>query len=271
MNPAAEMAARIGTAKLADAAADADHNHKLVEQTFLEEFPRTSDQKRPIERLDNLLLRISHHLDYETSERATIYHRLVAIDSLTKRIEGQTKRRALRAFARFLVAICIGVAGTLAWQSYGEPIKQTVATRAPELGWSPETKQMIASWVQQLGWMKSPADPEITTAQPSALQTTQAITTAQSAPETVAPTAPVAPSLDAEKVQQITVDLAALRQTVKQLAAGQDQMSRDIEKLQAADVEILLRIPTSPPQTPAAPARKPIPALPSSRASIPAR
>src|SRR5690349_22875433 len=50
-----------------------------------------------------------------------------------------------RRFARFLLAICIGVAGTLAWQSYGDATKQIIATRAPELGWSPESKQMIAS------------------------------------------------------------------------------------------------------------------------------
>ena len=247
MNPTDEMAAKIETANI----------------------PGTSDQKRPVEHLDNLLWRVSHHLDYENSERATIYYRLVAIDNLAKRIERQTKRRASRVFVLFLVAICIGVAGTLAWQSYGEAIKQTIATRAPELGRSPEAKQMIASWVQHLGWMKPPAGPEITTAQPSVLQTTQATTVAQSALETVAPNVPVAPSLDAEKVPQITLDLAALRQAVEQLAGGQDQMSRKIDMLKAADVEILQRIPASPPQTLAVPARKPISVLPSSRTSIP--
>ena len=271
MTPADEVVANIKTAKLADAVASSDHDHKLDERTSVENLQRTSDQK-PVERLDNLLFRISHHLDYETSERATIYHRLVAIDSLTKRIESQTKRRASRAFVRFLVAICIGVAGTLAWQSCGEPIKQTIATRAPELGWSPETKQTIASWTQHLGSMKPLADSDITAAQPSVPHATQTTTIAQSAPEAVAPKVPVVPSLDTEKVQQITLDLAALRQSVEQLAAGQEQMSREIEKLQAADAEILLRIPTPPPpQTPAASPRKPIPTPPSSRASIPVR
>ena len=84
MTPADEMAASVETAKLTDAVAGSDHDHKPDERTTFEDLQRTSDQKRPVERLDNLLLRISHHLDYETSERATIYHRLVAIDSLTK-------------------------------------------------------------------------------------------------------------------------------------------------------------------------------------------
>jgi hypothetical protein len=45
-----------------------------------------------------------------------------------------------RGFIRYLVAICIGVAATLAWQSYGEAAKQIIATRAPEMGWSPDSK-----------------------------------------------------------------------------------------------------------------------------------
>jgi hypothetical protein len=136
--------------------------------------------------------------------------------------------------------------------------KQIIATRAPELGWSPEAKQMIASWVQQLGWTK-----------PSAPVMLRAAPVAQTAPETVVPKAPAASSLDLQQGQQIALHLAALRQTVEQIAAGQDKMVRDINKLLVADVELLLKIPAPPPQPPAAPARKPIPAPPPSRAPIP--
>ena len=55
-------------------------------------------------------------------------------------IENAMKKRGSRRFRRYLVAILIGVAATLAWQSYGESAKQIIATRAPELGWSPEAK-----------------------------------------------------------------------------------------------------------------------------------
>ncbi len=63
-------------------------------------------------------------------------------------------RRASRALVRYLIAIWIGVAGTLAWQSYGEAAKQMIAANAPELGWSPEAQQMIAGWVEALGWTR---------------------------------------------------------------------------------------------------------------------
>jgi hypothetical protein len=64
--------------------------------------------------------------------------------------------------------------------------------------------------------------------------------------------------------------LADVRATVQQLAASQDQMMREVDRLQATDEEILAKIPTPPPKRPAAPARKPTPiGPPSSRAPIP--
>lgn len=223
----------------------------------LEDFQNTSNQQM-LEDLQNLLLRIDHHLDYETTERSAIYHRLVAI-------EGGVKKRGSRGFVRYLLAICIGVAATLAWQFYGEATKQIIATRAPELGWSPETKQMIASWVEQLGWTKLPAGPGISAVQSSVPETLQAAPVAQTAPAAVAPSAPAAPSIDSEQLHQIAVDLGGLRQIVERLTAGQDQMGREVDRLQGAVAEILVKIPEPPPPLPiAAPTRKPKSIAPSS-------
>jgi hypothetical protein len=66
-------------------------------------------------------------------------------------------------------------------------------------------------------------------------------------------------------------DLAAVRQSVEQLAAGQEQMARDIAKLQTAGQDIRRRISVLPPA--AATAHKPVPppqpALQSSVAPLP--
>ena len=71
--------------------------------------------------------------------------------------------------------------------------------------------------------------------------------------------------------QAVERHLADVRATVEQLFANQDEMAREIEKLQAANQEILEKIPTPPPKRPA-PARKPIPTSPSrSQAPIPPR
>ena len=96
-------------------------------------------------------------------------------------------RRPSRGFSRYTLAICIGVAATLAWQSYGQATKQIIATRAPDLGWSPEAKQTIADWVEQLGWTKLPTSRE-TAAAP---ETAQVATVEQTAPNKFAAKAPV--------------------------------------------------------------------------------
>jgi hypothetical protein len=126
---------------------------------------------------------------------------------------------------------------------------------------------MIANWVQQQGWTKPSA--ESTAVQSSLPETPQAAPVAQTAPAAVAPSMPIAPSIDPEQVHQIALDLAALRQTAEQLAAGQDQMAREVDRLQAADVEILAKIPSLPSQPPAAPHRPTPIAPPSSRAPMP--
>jgi len=256
MNPAEE---EIATIEPSDDGVAGSHDVLRLRAT-LNNHQRLSLQSKPAEDLHNLIAKIDRHLDHETSERTTIYDRFRAIDGQMKELESQTKRRAPGVFGRYLVAICIGVAGTLAWQPYAEATKQVIATRAPELGWSPEAKQMIAGWVQQLGWTKPPAGPESTAVQPS-VQKMQVATVAEIVPAQ----APAAPSLDPEQVQQITRSLTALQQTVERLAATQDQMAREITRLQAAEVEILLKLPAPPPpQPPAAPARKPIATAPSS-------
>ena len=249
MNPADEEAAK------PDAASFGGEPDQQL-RTILENLQRVGqrspvEEDEPVER-DDHRSGFTSRLDQEASECKAIFDHLVAIES-------EMKRRGSRGFARFLLAVLIGVAATLAWQSYGDAAKQVIATRAPELGWSPETKQMIASWT--LGWTKAPAGSE-----------KRALPVAQ--------TAPAAPSLDAEKVQQMTQSLAALRQTVEQLAAGQDQMTRVIGRLETAVTELIVKMPEPPPQPPAAPARKPpasssssrVPtAPPSSRAPIPPR
>ena len=224
MNPADEEAAKIEPterqiARAVVAPAVASSNDKLYEQLRHE-----------------LLSVLGDRLDHESLEQKAIYDRLVAIET-------QTKRRGSRGFVRFLLAICIGVAATLAWQSYGDAAKQVIATRAPELGWSPDAKQMIASWVQQLGWTKPPAGPENAAVRPSALETPQAAPVAQTAPENVAPKAPAALSLDPEQMQQLTRSLTTLQQIVLQLAAGQDRMAREMARLEADLVDILVKAP----------------------------
>ena len=241
MNPADEEAAKIVRTEWPSSGAVAGSIDKFAEQVRGSFDALVHPSAPPKPELNDLLSRITHHLDDEASERKAIHYRLLAI-------ENEMKRRAPRGFARYLLAICIAVAATLAWQSYGNAAKQVIATNAPELGWSPEAKQMIASWTHS--WTKPSAGSE----------------NAQTAPENGAPKARAAVSLDPDQLQQITGSLTTLRQTVEQLAAGQDQMTRVMGRLETAVTELIVKMPEPPPQPAAAPARKPTPAPPTARA-----
>jgi hypothetical protein len=138
-------------------------------------------------------------------------------------------KRAFRAVARFLITFCIGVAATLAWQSYGDVAREKIANLHPQLGWlAPQTAPI-----------------------------------AQTAPNMV-----VSGALSPEQLQlKATQDsVAAVRQSVDQLAAqfaaGQQQTAGDIANLRAAHQDILHKISAPPPRLAAPPARKPVPLPP---------
>lgn len=190
-------------------------------------------------------------------------------------------RRARRAFTRYLIAICIGIAATLTWQAYGDVVKQTVATKAPEFGWSPEIQQLIAATLQQFGWTRS-AELESGASPPSAAEPAQQAPFAQASFDPAGFKPATSPSPTLEQVQQIASDLTTLKQAITQLSGNQDQMARDIVRVQAMDQEVLdkvsankiaasnpvnnkvvaSKVPAPPPQTAAMPAHKRPPASP---------
>ena len=151
--------------------------------------------------------------------------------------ESSLDKRASRGFVRFLMIFSIGVAATLAWQSYGEAAREMVAKSSPQLRWlAPQS---------------------------------------QTAPDMVAATARATPSPDVEQLKAMSLGLAVVRQSVDQLAAAQQQMTDEIAKLQATEQEILDKV-SAPPRPTAAPAPTPArksapPALPPSSQGPPAR
>jgi hypothetical protein len=145
-------------------------------------------------------------------------------------------KRASGGFARFLIIFCIGVAATLVWQSYGDVAREVIASSSPQLRWL--APQAVA----------------------------------QTAPDMVAPTAPATPSPDVQQFKAMSLGLAAVRQSVEQLAAAQQQMTDEIAKLQATEQEILEKVSGPPrPVAAPAPARKSAPPPPSSSQGPPAR
>jgi uncharacterized membrane protein len=126
-----------------------------------------------------------------------------------------SSKRSSRRLVRFLITFCLGVAATLAWQSYGNVAREMIANSSPVLGW-------LAP---------------------------QAASLAQVAPDQVTP---AAPSLDLQQLKLMSLDLSAVRQSVDQLATQHQQiqqMAGDIATMQAAQQAILRKVamPAPPP------------------------
>jgi hypothetical protein len=179
-------------------------------------------------------------------------------------------RRTSGSLARFLVAACVGVATTLTWQSYGGAVKQMIANAIPRL-----------TWLLVQGAKNPPAGRDTAIEQPSApavqasaprAASAQAGAVASTASETVTSTAPAAPSPGLrQQLETMEQDLAAVRQSVEELAAGQEQMARDIAKLHTAGQDTRRRtaLPPAAAITPRKPVPPPQPALQSSTAPLP--
>ncbi len=158
-------------------------------------------------------------------------------------------RRGLRALVRYLIAICVGIGGTLAWQYYGETAKQLAANWAAQPGWSLAWLPFWEPVKQTSPAMAAEPQPAVPSSAPNA----QTAAAAQSAPQTVGQTGPTTASPDLERLDALTISLDAIRERVELLAAGQEQMASDIAKLKASDQEVRQKISAAlrPPPTPA--------------------
>jgi len=152
-------------------------------------------------------------------------------------------RRASRALLRFLIACGVGVAATLAWQSYGDAARQTVATWGEQNGLS-------MAWLRSEG-AAAPSSPR------GPASSSESARAPQPAPES-------APGLSAADVQQLKTmtlgvvsTLTAMRERIDQLGSAQLQTANDVAKLQAAEQEIRQKISAIPARPPAPPPSKP--------------
>lgn len=167
-------------------------------------------------------------------------------------------RRPAGGFARFLVATAIGVAVTIGWQAYGEEAREMLATFAPRLlAASPVQAQSVSA-------DETPVPAPVQAAAEAAPEKPASVADTTAAPQTAAPVqaasaAPAQAAAFAELtplIEGMSREIASLRQTIEQLKAGQQQMSRDLAKAvdKAVEQESRRRIAaTAPPSRPVAP------------------
>lgn len=145
------------------------------------------------------------------------------------------RRRTSRSFARYSVVFLIGILATLAFQSYGDKAMEMVRTEVPSL-----------AWLLPVSTAKPPA--------------------AASSPQ-------LAQQFEAGLAQQLGLGLAVVRRSVEQLtvkvdqlAAQRDEMTKNIETMQAVEQEISQKLSSLPQSRAVAPRKPPQPTAQSSAA-----
>ncbi len=177
-------------------------------------------------------------------------------------VESKRGRWASRFAVAFIFALLSAV-GAEAWQRYGDRAQAAIAMAAPLLGLS---------------------SLQATSAPPSAPAVAEAAPDQAAAPtETATPTTDTAASApaaadQAQLIQSLTRDLAAMGQQVEQLKAriaelkaGQEQLAHATEvkasEAKAFEQSMRAKVSALPPHPPAAPVKKPKPYVPPVQAS----
>ena len=181
------------------------------------------------------------------------------------------RRRA--GVGRFVFAVGLGVAATLAWQSYGEAGRQLLAAHVPALAGVLMVSQAPASQPAA-----APADDAATTQPVAAGETAApagpalASAPADASPPAAAPHAAMPVPVDlTPQIEAMARDLAALRESMARLVASQDETAKILAKLRADEeakpvpapkprpVAVRRPPPAAPAPAPAAPIGRPAP------------
>jgi hypothetical protein len=148
----------------------------------------------------------------------------------------------------------------MAWRSYGDAAREMIANSYPQLGWLAPQAEPVAQNVRETTALVAPAMPFLDPQQLNAMSldldaVRQSIdriaTTITAIQEQMSRGAdPIANSIVANQEQ--------IARSVDQLTAGQEQMTREITKLQAVEQYVLYKNADPQPRPAAAPVPKPV-------------
>lgn len=189
-------------------------------------------------------------------------------DSVGKILNAEPRAKLARGAVGLIV--CGGIVAAAAWHSYGEEATQRLSHLVPQFlaGTTAPTQSADAAESQdttsQIPASEPAADPA--PAQDTAAATPAPATPAEPATAAATPAAETAPTQAAltpeltQSIETMAREIASLKQTVEQLQAGQQQLSRDVAKATEQEAR----------RKPAAQAAKPAAAPRPQRTSAPA-
>jgi len=164
------------------------------------------------------------------------------------------RKRASRTLSRFVMTFCIGVAATLAWQSYGDAAREMIANSYPLLGWLGPQAEPVAQNTPDMIALAAPAAPSLDQQLNAMSIDLEAV---RQGIDRIAPGIVAGQEQMARSIDRIAATQEQIARSVGQLAAGQEQVTREITKLQAVEQYVLYKNTEPPPRPAPAQARNP--------------
>jgi hypothetical protein len=149
-------------------------------------------------------------------------------------VNASPRARSHRGILRVLLAICTGIAATTAWHSYGEEAKQRLSRLMPQILMETVASPQDANAVEAQDTAAQTAVPEpIAEAEPAqkaatiAPQPSTPSTDPVATPTQAPPVQAALPAETARSLEAMASDIAALKQSVEELKASQQQLRRE--------------------------------------------
>jgi hypothetical protein len=156
-------------------------------------------------------------------------------------------RRTSRPIKGFMLAFLLGVAATLAWQSYGHLATESLAAYAPQLAWLHSAKEPVPPRLPEQP-RSSPAPGSVV---PTAELERAEASTNDAAIQAAAPADLLLQRLgaivaDMGEMRDVGRDVAELKTIVERLVAGQQAIASDLAKVQEGQEQIQRRTASPP-------------------------
>jgi septal ring factor EnvC (AmiA/AmiB activator) len=159
----------------------------------------------------------------------------------------------MQSFTGFLVTLCIGVAATLGWQSYGDAAREMIASSYPQLGWVAPQPVTAPSEQQQFNAMSLDAVRQSIDRIAAGIAGSQEEMTRSI--DGIAPGIVAIREQMTRSIDRIAASQEEIARSVSRLITGQEQMTREITKLQEMSQYALYKGSEPPAQLATPPAR----------------
>jgi hypothetical protein len=180
-------------------------------------------------------------------------------------------KRALTTLVRFLIVFCIGISATLAWQSYGDPLRETIASSYPQLSWlAPQAESVpqnapdvieLASRTASSPDQRQPntRSLDLDTVRQAIDRIATSIASSQEQMTSSADRIATSQQQIAHSLDRIATSQEQMMRSLDQFTADQEQVTREITKLQEIGQSNSSRTSEPSPRPVSASAPQPIP------------